>query len=325
MHYPFHIALVLFMEGTSRFITWRNALEMVDYVTSEWTLAYDTYNYDPSLLADSYYNISTKLFPALEADVSKYNITPWLDLLRESTDPDDVYYYADEIWTIFVNATFKFFKISASKKAEKTAEISGDKDAYGALINALQVYDLVFVYFFLAAGLTLIIMAILMVLSKKRMVLGDWLGVALRAVMGIGIALIAVVSANTDRQTVFLYSPWMVPCVMLGLLVVVLAEGVLGWVLPAKREQEHGSVEMGRWYLWSSEVCAYLKGRRRWMGWNGVFAFTKIRLLIGQRDNYACAVSKLKTIPFSSIRKTCLVYSAHKCSLFQIWRRREGF
>ena len=244
MHYPFHIALVLFMEGTSRFITWRNALEMVDYVSGEWSLAYDTFSYDPSLLADSYYNISSILFPALEADVSKYNITPWLDLLRESTDPDDIYYYADEIWAIFVSATFKFFKISASKKAEKTAEITGEKDAYGALYNTLEVYDLVFVYFFLAAGLTLIIMAVLLVLSKKRMVLGDWLGAALRAVMGSGIALIAVVSANTDRQIIFLYSPWMGPCVMLGLLVVVLAEGVLGWVLPAKREQGHGSVEM---------------------------------------------------------------------------------
>lgn len=33
-HFPFHTSLVLLLEGTSRFVTWRNATEMIDYLAT---------------------------------------------------------------------------------------------------------------------------------------------------------------------------------------------------------------------------------------------------------------------------------------------------
>ena len=236
------------MEGTSRFITWRNALEWVYHVQVLWEEVVLSSN-DPVVLAAGFEELAGDIFSFVDADLYKYDITPYLDQLLATTDgnSEDASDAGFSILVMFVNATFKFFKISASTKdakaAKEAASASGIENPSMDLESAFRVYDLVFVYFFVAAGLTLVFMAILMVLSKKKKVLGDWLGVGLRAAMGTGIALIALLSVSFDTKQIFLNSPWMLPCVMLGLLIVVVAEGVLGWVLPAKRGQEHGSVE----------------------------------------------------------------------------------
>ena len=69
-----------------------------------------------------------------------------------------------------VNATLKFFKIEAAQKTTREPLVGDAKDPYTDLGNALIVYDLVFLYFFLAAGLTLILLAVLNVLNHK----GKW-------------------------------------------------------------------------------------------------------------------------------------------------------
>lgn len=246
IHFPFHLALVLFMEGTSRLITWRNALEMFDVIYEGWNDIWLASN-DTAILADGFTQLGDIVLEFSEADLSKFNITGYLTDLTNEADgaTEGAAVAAVEILVTLVNALFKFFKIEASKKEVKKEAAEGLKvDPLTSLQNAIAVYDLVFVYFFVAAGLTLVIMALLMVVSKRKKVLGDWLGVALRLALGVGISLVAIVKTNFDAKDSFLSSAWMLPCVMLGLLVVVVAEGVLGWVLPAPRKEGgHGEVE----------------------------------------------------------------------------------
>ncbi|KAL9033464.1 MAG: hypothetical protein Q9214_007503, partial [Letrouitia sp. 1 TL-2023] len=248
VHFPFHLALVLFMEGTSRLITWRNALEMFDVIYEGWNDIWLASN-DTTVLADGFSQLGDIVLQFSEADLSKFNITGYLTDLTNEADgaTEGAAVAAVEILVTLVNALFKFFKIEAAKKEVKKEAASGLKvDPVTSLQNAIEVYDLVFVYFFVAAGLTLVIMALLMVLSKRKKVLGDWLGVALRLALGVGISLVAIVKTNFNAKDNFISSAWMLPCVMLGLLVVVVAEGVLGWVLPAPRQDGgHGEVERG--------------------------------------------------------------------------------
>ncbi|KAL9613491.1 MAG: hypothetical protein Q9167_001987 [Letrouitia subvulpina] len=234
------------MEGTSRLITWRNALEMFDVIYDGWNTIWLASN-DTIVLAEGFSELSDIVLSFSEADLSKFNITGYLtDLINEPDGATEgAAVAATEILVTLINALFKFFKIQASKKEIKNEEAAGLKvDPLTSLENAIAVYDLVFVYFFVAAGLTLVIMALLMVLSKRKKVLGDWLGVALRLALGVGISLVAIVKTNFNAKDNFLSSAWMLPCVMLGLLVVVVAEGILGWVLPAPRQDGgHGEVE----------------------------------------------------------------------------------
>ncbi|KAI4234389.1 MAG: hypothetical protein LQ349_003827 [Xanthoria aureola] len=234
-HFPFHIALVLLMEGTSRFITWRNAMEIVNHIYTAYDSIWESTNSTTSL-ADQFGNLSGHVLQSAQADPVKYNVTGYLNTLRKSGDAssDVAIDSAFEILLTLVNATLKFFKIEAAKKTTRDPAVGDAKDPYTDLGNALVVYDLVFLYFFLAAGFTLIVLAVLNILNHKgKWVKGDGIGVAVRVFVGTGIALVSLMKTDISSEEVFLYSPWMLPTVMLGLGIVVLVDGVAGWVLPA--------------------------------------------------------------------------------------------
>lgn len=237
-HFPFHISLVLLMEGTARFITWRNAIEVVDLLILRFEEIYSSSN-DTLVLAEDFSAFSKDLLKTVEADVGKFNVTQYIyDLAAESEwDSEAAYVAVDGIFGTLINATFKFFKIQASKKdlSQKPKDSAVKPDPLTDLYNVLKVYDLVFVYFFIAAGLTLIMMAILIALAKKGKCAGDYAAILLRLVVGCALAMISIVKINTAAQQRFLYSPWMLPSVLLGLFVVVVLDGIFGWVLPAPR------------------------------------------------------------------------------------------
>ncbi len=237
-HFPFHICLVLLMEGTARFITWRNALEVVDLIILHFDEIYSSSN-DTAVLASEFSEFSKSLLKTVEADAVKYNVTQYIYDLRAELewDTEAAYVAVDGIFGTLINATFKYFKIQASKKDESQTQKDPTirPDPLRDLYNVLKVYDLVFVYFFVAAGLTLVMMAVLIALAKKGKCAGDYAAILLRLVVGGGLAMISIITVNTAAQQNYLYSAWMLPSVLLGLFVVVILDGIFGWVLPAPR------------------------------------------------------------------------------------------
>lgn len=228
---------MLLLEGTSRFITWRNASEVVDQLTTDLYAVWDSSN-DTSVLAADFNAVAKAVLKVLEADATKYDITPYLAELRNTTDAysDQAYYATSNIIDTLLSATYKYFKIEASKSdKKKSASDVNAKDPFGDIYSALEVYDLVFTYFFLAAGFTLIMMAILICLAKKGKCAGDYAAIGLRVAVGAALACVAALHHNENAQWHFLYTPWMLPTVLFGFLIVVIADGVLGYVLPAPK------------------------------------------------------------------------------------------
>lgn len=236
-HFPFHVALVLLLEGTSRFITWRNANEVVDQLTTDLHTVWDSSN-DTSALAQDFSGVAKSLLDILEVDASKYDITPYLAELKNTTDAysEQALIAADSIIDTLRSATFKYFNIEASKSYKKASATDvSKKDPFDDVGSALEVYDLVFTYFFLAAGFTLIMMAILIGLAKKGKCAGDYAAIGLRVAVGAALACIAALHHNEEVQWHFLDTAWMLPTVLFGFLIVVVADGVLGYVLPAPK------------------------------------------------------------------------------------------
>src|SRR6266542_3587648 len=52
LHFPFHLSLVLFMEGTAQFIIWRKLTEILGFVTDKFVTALNVVNSDPSASCD---------------------------------------------------------------------------------------------------------------------------------------------------------------------------------------------------------------------------------------------------------------------------------
>lgn len=254
-HFPFHISLVLLMEGTARFITWRNAIEVVDLIILNFYKICISSN-DTSVLAANFSAFSKDLLKRVEAETGKFNVTKYIYHLEAepNLDTEAAVEAVDSIsWTL-INATLKFFKIQASKKnlskTQKDFSVKPD-DPFTDLYNTLKVYDLVFVYFFVTAGLTLVMMAVLIALAKKGKCAGDYVAILLRLVAGCGLAMISIVKVNTAAQQNFLFSAWMLPSVLLGLFFVVVLDGIFGWVLPAPRPvvSRTNSHESGKWHV----------------------------------------------------------------------------
>ena len=249
MHLPFHIALVLFLEGTSRFVTWQNGMSYADSVDADLTSRYAFYNTTDEL-ADSIYNYTypeNDFFNTIESS-SKYEakFAKALAKLHNETDIYSEGTYQDFIdsFSSLVEPMLKYFNIKTPKKGDEFSSNSGshttDKNNpfTDYLTQVYHLYDLVLTYFFIAAGATLIFMAVLIVIAKRDKCKGDWAAIILRTVVGTCLACVAAVSSDPVKQENFLWSGWILPTAALAILLVVVLDGVLGYIMPAPKEVE---------------------------------------------------------------------------------------
>ena len=183
--------------------------------------------------------------------MSKTNITSYLDELRATTDTQstEAYVAGEQIFATLAKALLRFFEITAPKASEKAKDYVSDATAHVPLSDydrIIHVYDLVFLYFFIAAGFSLIMMAALIAIAKKNKCAGDYAAIVVRGVMGVAFTMLAVIRANEGVEITFLKSPWMEPTVVLGTIIVVIVHGVLGYVSPAPKDDGsvHGEVQM---------------------------------------------------------------------------------
>ena len=85
-----------------------------------------------------------------------------------------------------------------------------------------ELFHTVFLYFFIAAGFTLIILAVLFWVGKRRKLRGEILSVLVRIFAGVGLALLALMAlpslqdvVNDSSFDIYINSPWMLPTVLL--------------------------------------------------------------------------------------------------------------
>lgn len=244
-HFPFHVALILLLEGTSRFVTWCNAMEVVNHVIAGFAQTYQSSSDTAqiSLRLDSYINSIADNHAELKNNIAaeryQSNISSAFDALAASVNPDSeqAMKATSEIFSLLLRSIFESFHIKTPDE-DSTVNFSPDslKDPFQDLNSILHVYDLVFVYFFVAAGCTLLMMSLLLVRQVKNKCLGDYAAIASRAVVGLGLAGVAGVKGNYTSKEHFLWSAWMLPTVLLAIAAVVLLDGVFGYFLPAPPE-----------------------------------------------------------------------------------------
>jgi hypothetical protein len=95
--------------------------------------------------------------------------------------------------------------------------IDGNSMGISNLIGILDLYSTVYLYFFISAGLALIILACLFMLGQKAKTRIEWMSIGLRLLIGTGLTLLAAINAvpNGTAFGNFLFSPWLTPTVAL--------------------------------------------------------------------------------------------------------------
>jgi fatty acid desaturase len=86
-------------------------------------------------------------------------------------------------------------------------------------------------YFFIAAGFFLIILAVLYAIGKKQKTPGEFASIAVRVFAGIGLTMACLAQWYSvgDASVYFIMGPWPIPMTMLAFFVVIVLDNSLVW------------------------------------------------------------------------------------------------
>ncbi|KID86014.1 hypothetical protein MAJ_11192, partial [Metarhizium majus ARSEF 297] len=246
LHLPFHLALVLFMQGFTQYLLWskitgqaERALDIAD--------PFDDAKEMTSLKVRDSINASVQAFfqdypPKILSTVETVNqalnnfttiSNSFWPLLVNGTVPSDLSsappgYEADLATTndAFVtlsiamyNALFAAFGINLDEDVSHkypTAAKEVKDGGYQVLIlsKTLQRYYLVFAYGYIAAGCTIVLMVLLTIIARTTP-FKPWpiARLAIILLLGLGTGLVATLWYDEERLGVFLGTPWVLPTI----------------------------------------------------------------------------------------------------------------
>lgn len=121
---------------------------------------------------------------------------------------------------------FKNFGVVVPEKELERANTNEER-----LEAIFSVFFTVFLYFFISAGCTLIILAVMYWFGKTHKDRGEYLSIVVRVVVGVGLALLSTMEAAPNATVLgrFISSPWVMPTVVLAFGLVVVADNILVW------------------------------------------------------------------------------------------------
>ena len=227
LHFPFHVCILLVVEGLSRFSVWVKVIDVLNPYTNNFEWLVNNYSSlansstggptgdTLTSLVELYNETTLQLFEKWETP--KYavpNITDYLVAMEQSDGNPQVFAYgaANVMSSGFTFVTDNFGLNPPEAYLADNQELAG--------IFAL--FYTVFLYFFLATGLTLIILAVLFWTGKRRKLRGEILSIGFRIAIGLGLCLLACMDLpslqanDSSAINTYLYSPWILPTIVLA-------------------------------------------------------------------------------------------------------------
>ncbi|KAK6503134.1 hypothetical protein TWF481_008169 [Arthrobotrys musiformis] len=215
LHFPFHLAVILFVEGQQQLMIWQGIITALNILGANLDTAYnDGGKVNGGVIANSVLDVINDFFPEETAKIVAsepafvFNLAP----MRDSGDATFIRDQIDKLWDLCAYAIFSGYHIEAPSSNDQLFNTDKKFDGFS------RIYNLVVVYFFVSAGGFLLILALFTYLMKWPKDRYEWLHIAYRTVFGLVIGLIATVATSKKRMDGFVTSPWVVPMMMLLLL-----------------------------------------------------------------------------------------------------------
>ncbi|KAM5348005.1 hypothetical protein ACJ41O_007829 [Fusarium nematophilum] len=255
LHFPFHLALVLFMQGFTQFVIWSkivdeiNNLDLGTFWTSTEQIAQATSKNVSERLSKIIYKFFETYTPTYvttwnTVDEALANISSipndfWPDLATYLTtgnendfpDEDSYWTYDDAVTYIdsaMQNALLEAFKIDlveeVSDANKKSNANMSDSNFETKVSEATEIrFELIFTYAYICAGVTLLLMVLLTIISRTTS-WSKWsiVRTIIFTLFGLGMSLVALISYNAERSATFRTSPWMLPTITLVWAIVLL-------------------------------------------------------------------------------------------------------
>jgi hypothetical protein len=239
-HFPFHLALVLVMEGATQFVIWWKIVELIDYVSDQFLAAFRLAESDTntSIAASMVNHLNAtvnQIWEHYPRDllVSHFHREALLktigdfrdEHLRGFSTPDGL--EGNPEFQNFTDA-FRGLKVTTLNSILNNFNLEEIADAgwqdhpetyeQHAFDDAAERFELVYIYVFCLAGAALILMALLHVLSRPRLtMLAQKVVLGVVLMFGVGLMLLASMSRH-EAHARFTTTPWIIPTICIVFL-----------------------------------------------------------------------------------------------------------
>ncbi|KAF8436678.1 bacterial low temperature requirement A protein-domain-containing protein [Terfezia claveryi] len=244
LHFPFHMAVVLAVEGLRQLSTWWSFSQAQRLLNRRFTTAANTTNPQQNWL-NVLGEIEGFLHYLYEDGTAVEIVRNWDNIQEELKDLKDTPYNATGTKT-YINlyqlnfdmvsgyAQFYGIKVPKEKGPKYTVQeiVSShlNIDAYNPSNDIMNLYDLVYTYFFSALAVVFFMFGILGLFVRRKKDGWDYFSVALRFVVGFTFIGIERLKGHEDMYIRFLDSPWPIPTVAIILFIALFIDKVVGLI-----------------------------------------------------------------------------------------------
>ncbi|KAG0633377.1 bacterial low temperature requirement A protein-domain-containing protein [Tuber brumale] len=220
LHFPFHLSIVLSVEGLRQLTTWHGMNTYISKISQEAeTLT------EPAQVAEWF---QLQFSPLYEDGGSKTvvkgypNITANIDSLVTLANNDDTSqtgyrHMVNELLSELLVGIAEYYGVKAPRPK---AHLIGQEEPFsedGPLGRVLAVFNLVYEYFFVSLGCAFILFAAFTFLVRRNKDVHDYLSIAIR--LAVGVVMYGMIGLHTkgneELYYTYLYSPWPIPQVCL--------------------------------------------------------------------------------------------------------------
>ena len=215
-HFPFHVAILLTVEGVSQLCVWRKWTDLVRALTEKLTpLAHQDYAQESAYLT----GVMADFFQPFQENSGQRKLTPpdlteHLASLTAAKDSDEAWEAKSSIVAHALNFAAESFGIEPPEHSKETAE--NEEEVVNSLMN--ETFSTIFLYFFIAAGAVLILASVMFLLGKRHKIRADYINLVVRSLAGLGLCLLVTMGLSHDDKVVntinaFAWSAWVLPTV----------------------------------------------------------------------------------------------------------------
>lgn len=229
LHFPFHVCILLVVEGLSRLSVWRKVLDVVlplqhaaDDILFEGADLTKTIGQLNSSLSSAYGKFPHSAVAVPDLDKYYELINSGIGNGTSEHNTTAIELGVHDIYQQGLLWICENFKVNATKAEDSPNATSEERAA-----AVFHLFETVFTYFFVFAGLNLLILGLLFLLGKRRKLRGELLSVGVRWVAGLGLILLTIMTApalggstnSGNSLHAYMYSSWMLPTVLIVYLI----------------------------------------------------------------------------------------------------------
>ncbi|KAH8663550.1 bacterial low temperature requirement A protein-domain-containing protein [Tricladium varicosporioides] len=197
LHFPFHLALVLLVEGTAQFIIWRKIAEVVARINTLFSTTGRTFlstgDTNSVTLSTLFVNATNTVYAEFPPKFARtiYETQNAIHTIGNATfNSTEQSQGISTLFSVIRDSIFDSFNIEPPEKKMKRMAVVAD-DPNDEWERHMEAFKLIFVYFFIASGLTLILMNILNTISRPKTTRGDRIRICVYFVFGVLLASVA--------------------------------------------------------------------------------------------------------------------------------------